>query len=72
MTLNKLKQHLDYLEVVNNNNKDMSRMFYDCQLLTKINLGNINTENVENMTSLFDECISLTSVDLNNFNTKNV
>ena len=47
-------------------------MFGDCDLLTKINLSNFNTDNVTKMNNMFDGCSSLTKINLSNLNTKNV
>ena len=51
----------------------MSKMFYNCKSLTKINLSkSFDTKNVINMSNMFNKCKSLTEIDLSNFNTKNV
>ena len=54
-------------EVIN-----MSEMFYDCNLITNLNMKNFNTSNVTNMNRLFSGCRALTSLDVSNFDTSNV
>ena len=51
---------------------DLQEMFYNCKLLTSINLSNFNTNNVTDMRYMFYNCSSLTSINLSNFNTNNV
>jgi len=58
--------------IFNNNIKSTAFMFYECELLTSINLSNFNTSNVTDMRGMFYECSSLTSINLSNFNTSNV
>ena len=55
-----------------NNLTKTNHIFFDCELITNLNLSNFNTENVTNMNSMFSRCKSLTNLDLSNFNTKNV
>ena len=50
----------------------MKEIFYNCQLLSSLDLSNFNTQNVNNMEYMFYNCESLTSLDLSNFNTQNV
>ena len=47
-------------------------LFYECKLLTNINLSNFNTKNVINMRSMFFDCKSLTNINFDNFNTQKV
>ena len=49
-----------------------NHMFSDCEYLTKLNLSNLNTQNVENMSHMFYNCKSLTDLDLSDFDTQNV
>ena len=42
--------------IFNNNIKNTSFMFYECKLLTNINLSNFNTSNVTDMSYVFDGC----------------
>ncbi len=60
---------LDTRDVTN-----MFKMFYDCDSLTNLNLGeNFNTSNVTDMYGMFEECRSLTELNLgDNFDTSNV
>ena len=51
---------------------NMNSMFYDCGVLTSLNVSNFNTANVTQMGNMFAYCSGLTSLDLSNFNTANV
>ena len=51
---------------------DMQYMFYDCNLLTNIELTGFNTTNVTNMRGMFYKCQQLQSIDLSSFNTAKV
>ena len=51
---------------------DMSKMFYDCYALTKLDLSNFNTTKVNTISYMFFFCKSLTSLDLSKFNTKTI
>ena len=50
----------------------MNSMFYNCLLLTSLDLSNFNTSNVTDMGSMFYGCSSLTTLDLSSFNTSKV
>ena len=50
----------------------INHMFSDCEYLTKLNLSNLNTQDVENMSYMFYNCKSLTDLDVSNFDTQNV
>ena len=50
----------------------MNGVFWDCNLLTSIDLSNFNTSSVTDMNNMFAECSSLTALDLSNFDTSNV
>jgi surface protein len=50
----------------------MSGMFYWCESLTELNLGDFDTSNVTTMRDMFYWCKSLPSLDLSSFNTENV
>ena len=50
----------------------MSRMFYGCCLLQKLDLSNFDTSEVTNMSEMFRNCISLKKLTISNFNTSNV
>ena len=47
-------------------------MFYNCHLLTILDLSNFNTQNVINMSCMFFNCNSLTYLNLSNFNAQRV
>ena len=51
---------------------DTSEMFYQCTLLTTLDLSNLDTSNVTKMYGMFQGCASLTTLDLSNFNTSKV
>jgi len=52
---------------------NMSLMFYNCNSLTTLELGNnFNTSNATNMSNMFSECLDLSSLDLSSFNTSAV
>ena len=51
---------------------NVNYMFAGCNSLTKIDLSNLNTQEVNDMSYMFDECNSLIDVDLSNLNTQNV
>ena len=55
-----------------NNLTKTNHIFFDCELITNLNLSNFNTENVTNMNSMFSRCKSLTNLDLSSFNTEKV
>ena len=54
------------------NLKSTCLLFRECELITKINLSNFNTNSVSIMKSMFSGCSSLTNIDLTNINTNNV
>ena len=51
---------------------NMWRMFYECPMLTSLDVSGFNTANVTNMEAMFEGCSSLTSLDVSGFNTTNV
>lgn len=51
---------------------NMSRMFFNCHSLTKLDLSSFNTENVTDMSAMFRGCTKLGKLDLRNFNTDNI
>ncbi len=59
-----------YLNTSNVTN--MSRMFYNCESLTSLDVSKFNTANVTNMSNMFFDCSSLTTLNLSSFNTANV
>ena len=46
-------------------------MFNYCKKLSKIDLSNLNTENIISMAGMFQHCESLEFLDLSNFDIKN-
>ena len=55
-----------------NNLTKTDNMFYECKLLTTLDLSHFNSENVSNMNAMFGGCESLLNLDLTNLNTQNV
>ena len=55
-----------------NNLTKTNNMFYECKLLTNLDLSHFNSENVSNMNAMFGGCESLLNLDLTNLNTQNV
>ena len=51
---------------------NMYGMFFDCSILSSLDLSGFNTSNVTNMNSMFYHCSSLTSLNLSSFDTSNV
>lgn len=52
--------------------ENMSRMFYECRCLKKLDVGNFDTRNVKDMSWMFIECSRLEELDLSSFDTRNV
>lgn len=50
----------------------MRNMFYECRMLTNLDLSTFNTENVTSMAYMFDTCLDLTTLNVSSFNTSNV
>ena len=50
----------------------MSRMFFGCIELIKLDLSNFNTSKVTNMSQMFGMCHNLKELDVSNFDTSNV
>ena len=50
----------------------MFGMFSGCNSLTKLDLSNLNTQNVTDMSYMFYYCNSLVDLNLSNFITQNV
>lgn len=51
---------------------DMSYMFFQCNVLTSLDVSEWNTSNVTNMRSMFYDCEGLTNLDVSKWNTSNV
>ena len=61
------------LENLNTTNvTNMSRMFYNCNCLTSLDLSSFNTANVTSMRAMFWGCNALGLLDVSSFNTANV
>ena len=56
----------------NDNIKDCSFMFCNCQNIINIDLSSFNTKNVTDMKYMFSGCTNLEQLDLSYFKTKNV
>ena len=50
----------------------MGGMFYNCILLTSLNLSNFDTQKVRNMSYMFSNCVNLEYINLKNFDEKNL
>ena len=68
--------NLTHIEGMENLNTEMvttmEGMFYQCIILTSLDVTNFNTANVTNMSSMFQYCSLSSSLDLTSFNTANV
>ncbi len=68
--------NLTHIEGMENLNTEMvttmEGMFYQCRILTSLDVTNFNTANVTNMSSMFQSCSISSSLDLTSFNTANV
>ena len=51
---------------------DLSGLFYNYFLLTKINITNIDTSQITDMSLIFTRCSKITSLDVSKFNTSKV
>lgn len=51
---------------------NMDSMFYDCRVLTKLDVSSFNTSNVTNMRYMFKICEKLPILNVSNFNTSKV
>ena len=51
---------------------DCSRLFYNMQTLTSIDLSGLNTSNVSDMSHMFEYCVNLNNLDLSGFDTSRV
>ena len=50
----------------------MSKMFFGCTSLEKLDISKMHTDTVESIEHFFYECKSLKELNLSNFNTNNV
>ena len=60
-------ENLDTSQVTN-----MSRMFYNCDVLTNMDVSHFNTSQVTNMSEMFEGCKSLINLDVSHFDTSQV
>ena len=67
--INEFDLDLDELNITTNNVEDMPYMFARIKS-EKLNLVNLNTENVITMKEMFSSCSSLINLNITNFNTK--
>ena len=51
---------------------DMSRMFYNCDVLTNMDVSHFDTSQVTDMGMMFEYCEKLTSLDVSHFDTSQV
>ena len=58
--------------VIDNKIKSLSKFFYDCNCIKKINFTKFNNYDINDMSYMFYGCSSLKELNLNNFNTDNV
>ena len=63
-------EHLDYLNT--EEVTDMNMMFYNCMLLTTLDVSHFNTAKVTDMGDMFFNCNGLTALDVSSFTTENV
>lgn len=66
-------QTIEALEYFNTSQiTTMSKMFYNCESLTRLDLRSFKTENVTDMSYMFSGCSSLTNLDVSGFDISNV
>ena len=58
--------------IIDKENKSLSRLFYECKCIEKINFIRFNIKDIYDMSDMFYGCSSLIELNLNNFNTNNV
>ena len=51
---------------------EMDNMFYDCAMMTSLDLSGWNASNVTNMERMFNGCLNLQNIDLSSWNASNV
>ena len=52
--------------------KSLSKLFYNCECIKKINFIKFNRDDIKNMNHMFYRCSSLKELNISNFNTNNV
>lgn len=69
-------KHLTTIEGIKNLNTDevttMKSMFYECKLLTELDLSGFNTSKVTDMSHMFRLCRALNTLHMDGFDTSNV
>ena len=58
--------------IINHKVKSLSKLFYNCECIKKINFIKFNRDDIKNMSYIFCGCTSLNELNLSNFNTNNV
>ena len=58
--------------IINHKIKSLSKLFYNCQCIKKINFIKFNRNDIKNMSHMFADCSSLEEINLSKFNTNNV
>ena len=54
------------------NVENISRMFYNCQKLTDLDLSKFNSTSLSNVSNMFYRCYALESIDMSGFNSSNL
>ena len=58
--------------IINSNNKSLTKLFYNCSGIEKINFIKFNRKDINNMSYMFYQCYSLKELNFNNIYTNNV
>ena len=58
--------------IINHKVKSLTKLFYNCECIKKINFIKFNRDDIINMSNMFYRCSSLKELNLSNFNTNNV
>ena len=58
--------------IINSKTKSLSKFFYWCDCIKKINFIKFNRDDIQDMSYMFYKCSSLKKLNLSKFNTKNV
>ena len=69
--LSVIKEIIFSSKFITNNVVNISRMFYSCVGLQKLDISNFDTSEVETFANMFRGCKNLQSLDVSNFETKN-
>ena len=71
-TSTNITQFLKEVKSLNKNMTSLKYMFYNCKLLTTLDVSNFNNSKVTDMYYMFGGCNSLTTLNVSNFDTSNV